>query len=176
MYREERPLGQGAQGSAVLVRRPDGRRFVAKVYPTEAMDPRSRSLALREVRLLRSLRHPCVAHAVDSEERPDGLWLILTWYREGDLAGWIARAKAKQEPFGEPQVLSWVAQLGEALAFVHEKGIVHRDVKPSNVFVTSSFNVCLGDFGVCVEVWAPLPHAKLERASALAGSPPYMAP
>ena len=68
-------------------------------------------------------------------------------YRGGDLGKEIASAQAKHLQFGVPKVLSWVAQLAMALAYVHKRGVVHRDVKPTNCFLSSAENICLGDFG-----------------------------
>ncbi|RME70163.1 MAG: serine/threonine protein kinase, partial [Planctomycetota bacterium] len=171
-YRVVRPLGRGGMGEVFLVEDllPPRRRLALKRIPL-AGDGRARAAALeREFRTLRTLRHPHIA-TVDA----------FGWIRDGAqpaAAFFTSEFVEGSDLFEASRGLAladlWplVAQLVAALEYVHARGIVHRDVKPSNVVVASREDGAVAkliDFGLAVR-------AARGAAEAPAGTVRYMAP
>ena len=172
-------LGEG--GSGVVYRGRDLRleRAVAIKVLAEALcdDEFAWGRLLREARLASQLNHPHIAAIYDLGEE-DGRNYIVMEYVEGlPLADLIPESGMPIE-----QVNRYARQIAGALAFAHEQGVIHGDIKGSNVIVTSEGNVKLLDFGlgrriprqgVAEITSACLP---LADAGATAGTLPYLAP
>jgi NIMA (never in mitosis gene a)-related kinase len=71
-----------------------------------------------------------------------------TTYLEKDLGEHIKQMKKQDKYFNENLIITWFFQLVLAFQFMHGKKIVHRDIKPQNIFVDSDMNLKVGDFGV----------------------------
>ncbi|MBC8066705.1 MAG: serine/threonine protein kinase, partial [Deltaproteobacteria bacterium] len=134
----------------------------------------------REARALAQLSHPNVVkiHDVghcddvsvddgDGHTHPVGTFLVMEYVRGGDFAAWIARGR---QPWRE-LVRSFCA-IGRALAAAHDVGIVHRDVKPSNVLLDERGRPLLVDFGLAERSSA----APTTTGDHVVGTLPYMAP
>lgn len=89
----------------------------------------------------------------------------------GDLNQKIKEVKLKQEVFPESQIVHWFVQVCLALQHVHERKIIHRDIKTQNIFLTKEGNVKLGDFGIA----RPL-QLTLQKIKSVVGTPYYMSP
>jgi serine/threonine protein kinase len=119
-----------------------------------------------EAQLLGPLEHPCLVTVYDAGVE-DGRAYVVLQLIDGVTLG----SRLMQGPLSPKQVVEVGARLADVLAYVHSKGIVHRDVKPSNVLVDET-NVYLADFGI-----SRLLGAKHNTASGLAvGTAAYMAP
>jgi serine/threonine-protein kinase len=153
-----------------------------KVLRPQAMaQPGVRELFLREAEALRRLSHPNVVGFHDLFEH-DGCLVLSLQYVEGDtLDAIVARHIARAHLSGGhglpsmPLLRAWYyfQQLLGALAAIHAMGIVHRDVKPSNVLVRRDGLVKLGDFGIARFADAPVTAATRELAP---GTGAYMSP
>lgn len=88
---------------------------------------------------------------------------------EGDLAHHIKVRKQKGERFSEELVMNWFLQILFALQHIHSKKILHRDIKTSNIFLTSNGTVKLGDFGI-----SKILEGTLDNAETIVGTPYYM--
>jgi serine/threonine protein kinase len=178
-YEIESRLGEG--GSGVVYRGRDLRleRPVAVKVLADALrdDELAWARLLREARLASQLNHPHIAAIYDLGEE-DGRAYIVMEYVEGlALADLIPEGGMPVE-----QVERYAAQIGGALAYAHEQGVIHGDLKGSNIIVTSEGNIKLLDFGLgrriprdgMGEVTSnSLP---LAEAGATAGTLPYLAP
>jgi serine/threonine-protein kinase len=149
--------------------------------PQASAQSTTRELFLREAEALRRLSHPNVVGYNDLFEHAGSLVLSLEYVEGETLAAVIARHVARAHLSGGhglpcmPMLRAWYyfQQLLGALAAIHAMGIVHRDVKPSNVLVRRDGIVKLGDFGIARLVDSPVTEATQELAP---GTGAYMSP
>ena len=142
-YRVVMKLGQGASGLVYLAE--DlvlGRPVVLKRLPPDASES-DRARALVEARTIAALNHPNICTLYEYEEADDEQFLVLEVLEGQTLEGLIA-----QGPLPLAQVLDLGVQLADALDAAHTHGIVHRDIKPPNVFVTFRGQAKILDFGI----------------------------
>lgn len=173
-YRTLRLLGEGAVGRVHLaVNDVSGQVVALKVLPLPAAaddDPpdEARNRFLVEAYATRALRHPHIAGVLDAGEVGRHGWIAMELVPGSDLARYTRPARLLPEAV----VLQVMAKVALALAHAHRAGIVHRDVKPSNVRVDwGSDTVKLTDFGL-----ARPPDAEATRTGLVLGTPAYMAP
>jgi len=124
--------------------------------------------AEREARLAARLNHPHVVAVFDLVTDAEGQWLVMEYVEGVTLAGLVQRDGA----LDSQQVSPLLEQAADALAAAHEAGIVHRDVKPSNILVTPDGQVKLSDFGIA----RAEADASLTQTGLVTGSPAYLAP
>jgi eukaryotic-like serine/threonine-protein kinase len=141
-YRIARQLGQGGQATAYLAEdRRLNRMVVLKVLRPESADEAARLRFEREACLCSALDHPNVAALYDLGET-DGVPFIVMQYVEGRTLKEVMGGRA----LSVPSALSLAIQIADGLAVAHTAGIVHRDVKPSNVIVTPAGQAKILDF------------------------------
>ena len=166
-YRPLRPLGSGGSGSVWLVRDEQSVRDVAlKVVPREG---KAGSRAEREVEAATRLRHPRCLRAL-ALERDDRHVYVAYEY----VAGKTVREALRRGSLGDAAAVEAAAQVLEALAHAHGKGVIHRDIKPANVMLEDSEEVSVRvlDFGL-----AQLEEAEtLTAAGDVPGTLAYIAP
>lgn len=167
-YRVERLLGRGGMGVVYLAEDPRLRRRVALKVLTASLaeDDAFRERFLVEAELAASLDHPCVVPIYEAGEGGGRLFIAMRYVEGGDLKALIAGG-----PLTVERALGICAQVADALDFAHEHGLVHGDVKPSNVLLDGREHVYLADFGVTRRLEEPqLP------GSGLFGTIDYVAP
>jgi tetratricopeptide (TPR) repeat protein len=186
-------LGSGSMGTVYLARQLRLDRNVAlKVLPRGvSLSARSRVRFLEEARSLARLHHENVVRVHDVIESGEVLAYAMDWV-EGlslqqvlvaladhpgrpDLAGLAAALGCEESELGASSLLSYLVQLGvtiaTALEAVHEAGLVHRDVKPSNILIRRDGTPMLADFGL-----ARGTESSLTRTGAFVGTPVYAPP
>jgi eukaryotic-like serine/threonine-protein kinase len=124
--------------------------------------------AEREARLAARLNHPHVVAVFDLITEGDERWLVMEYVDGVTLAGLVQRDGALTPDQASPII----RQAADALAAAHAAGIVHRDVKPSNILVTADGQVKLSDFGIA----RAEADASLTQTGLVTGSPAYLAP
>ena len=145
-YRIIRQLGQGGMGA---VYEAVDQRLDTTVALKETLfaDERLRKQFEREARLLARLHHPALPRVSDHFSEGDGQFLVMQYIPGDDLSEMMTR---KRGPFPADQVLTWADQLLDALDYLHTQDpqIVHRDIKPQNLKLTSRGQIILLDFGL----------------------------
>jgi serine/threonine protein kinase len=140
-----RPLGRGGMGEAWLARDAErGEEVVAKVVPADA-SPEKVALLRREARLVRKLVHPRIVPVYGFRSGERGSAVTLRYMPGGD-----AGMKRGAHPL---EVVRIARDVADALEYLHGLGVVHRDVKPSNVLFDREGRACLADFGIAAVAW-----------------------
>jgi serine/threonine protein kinase len=124
--------------------------------------------AEREARIAARVNHPHVVAVFDLVQEDDQQWLVME-YVDGPTLAELVR---EQGPMSPDQAAAILAQAAEALSAAHAAGVVHRDVKPSNILVTAEGQVKLSDFGIA----RAEADASLTQTGLVTGSPAYLAP
>jgi len=168
-YRLDRIVGTG--GAAVVHEGCDldtGERVAVKVYRSDGSAHPTQHH--RELRALTSLRHPGLVALLDggTEPGPDGRTYVVTDLVEGPS---LAR-RLDAGPLSADEVRVLAIGLGEALAHVHARGFVHRDVKPANILLEHGHRPRLADFGIA----RALDGTVYTATGAVAGTAAYLAP
>ncbi|MFC8722822.1 serine/threonine-protein kinase, partial [Kitasatospora sp. NPDC057198] len=171
-YRVEGTLGQGS--AAEVLRAVDlhlGREVALKVLHRGAPEDLARRFTA-EARTLARLRHPGVVEVYDHGSADDRPYLVLELVDGTTLADLL-----RTSPLSASATLWLGRELARTLAFVHGHGVVHRDVKPSNVLIDASRTPRLTDFGIARP---PLDEcaqdAEATRTGFVVGTPAYLAP
>ncbi|NXA20751.1 NEK4 kinase, partial [Ibidorhyncha struthersii] len=166
-----RAVGKGSYGEVSLVRhRQDSKQYVIKKLNLKNASNRERKAAEQEAQLLSRLKHPNIVTYRESWQGEDGLLYIVMGFCEGgDLYHKLKEQKGKLLP--ENQVVEWFVQIAMALQYLHEKHILHRDLKTQNVFLTRTNIIKVGDLGI-----ARVLENQYDMASTLIGTPYYMSP
>ncbi|NXW15685.1 NEK4 kinase, partial [Circaetus pectoralis] len=166
-----RAVGKGSYGEVSLVRhQQDSKQYVIKKLNLKNASNRERKAAEQEAQLLSQLKHPNIVTYRESWQGEDGLLYIVMGFCEGgDLYHKLKEQKGKLLP--ENQVVEWFVQIAMALQYLHEKHILHRDLKTQNVFLTRTNIIKVGDLGI-----ARVLENQYDMASTLIGTPYYMSP
>ncbi|MCA9285883.1 MAG: protein kinase [Phycisphaerales bacterium] len=169
-----RILGEGGMGVVHLARQLSLDRFVAlKVLRPEIARSNTAAVRLeREARAAAKLVHPNIV-AVYAVGEARGVRFLAMEFVEGQgLDEVLDEAAKKGERLPVPTVLRWGAELARALDYAHGRGIVHRDVKPSNIRIGDDGRPRLLDFGIARDLRSELD----TLTEAFVGSPHYVAP
>jgi serine/threonine protein kinase len=165
----------GAGGMGEVYRAEDtqlGRIVAVKLLPESLTDnPQLRARFLREARLASALDHPniCEIHEVG---RTDGRLFIAMRYVEGPTLKQLVGSG----PLEPDRLLSIAVRTADAIAAAHRQGIVHRDVKSSNIVVTASGEPVVLDFGLAKLIDGRASASALTRPGTVLGTPDYMSP
>ncbi len=176
-YRIERILGAGGMGAVhEATHLTLDRRVALKVlHPALTADAGLVARFRREAKTMAGLSHPNVVQVFDAGQEGPLVFLVMEFLSGSTLADWIdARV-----PCDPNELLPLVVPVGRALSFVHARGIVHRDVKPDNVFLVKAEDGSLTpkvlDFGIARPI-SQEGAKSITATGAILGTPAYMAP
>ena len=165
-YRLVRLLGRGGMSDVYLaIDEHDGSNVALKIV--RSSDPEFTRRLEHEARALESFMHPGLIRLLDTGFAGDQAFLVMEYVEGPNLASLL-----RDGPLSSRMTADLGARLADALAYVHARGIVHRDVKPSNVLMSDDGEAWIGDFGI----------ARLHDASTFTatgttmGTVSYMAP
>jgi WD40 repeat protein/DNA-binding SARP family transcriptional activator/tRNA A-37 threonylcarbamoyl transferase component Bud32 len=168
-YRLLEQIGEGAFGVVFRAIQPKVHRDVAvkAIHTHLANDPEFIRRFEAEAQFIARLEHPHVVPLYDYWREPGGAYLVMRFLRGGNLA-----EELDDGAFELERAARMLDQVGGALASAHRQGVVHRDVKPSNILLDEEGNAYLADFGIAKDV------AVSDRTEphAVKGSLLYLAP
>ncbi|CAJ1334300.1 unnamed protein product [Effrenium voratum] len=133
--------------------------------------PKEQREALQEGQLLASLKHPYVVRYRESFTESGWFCLLMDYCEGGDLTKQIDNARRKRQNIPEEQVLRWFTQAVLALKYIHERHVLHRDLKPGNFFISKAGCLKMGDFGIAKVLSCTLACARTQI-----GTPYYLSP
>nr|KAF6481234.1 NIMA related kinase 1 [Molossus molossus] len=169
-YVKLQKIGEGSFGKAILVKSAeDGRQYVIKEINISRMSNKEREESRREVAVLANMKHPNIVQYRESFEENGSLYIVMDYCEGGDLFKRINAQKGIL--FQEDQILDWFVQICLALKHVHDRKILHRDIKSQNIFLTKDGTIQLGDFGI-----ARVLNSTVELARTCIGTPYYLSP
>lgn len=172
-YRIDHELGRGGMARVYLaVDLKHGRPVAVKVIRSELAASLGRERFLREISIAARLRHPSIMPLFDSGDA-NGLLYFVMPYEDG----LSLRARLQRDGrIGTADAVSILRDVARALAYAHEHGVVHRDVKPDNVLLSGDAAV-VTDFGIAKAFSEALTETDAHtRAEGVIGTPAYMAP
>jgi serine/threonine protein kinase len=177
-YRVERVLGTGGMGMVVACRHVQlGQRVALKFMLKEAMtDPTNAERFAREARAAVRLQSPHTARVIDVGKLKNGEPYMVMEYLEGKDLDEVVRTNGPMPPH---MAVDYILQACEAFAEAHSLGMIHRDIKPKNLFLAQTVDgrplVKVLDFGLAKTIGA-MGDISLTATSAVFGSPQYMSP
>ncbi len=175
-YRVFETLGQGGMARVYKAHQETlGRDVAIKVLPPWYAADRSFVERFNlEARLVARLSHPNIVTVHDANEQDGHLYIVMQLVDGGTLKHRLDQLQREGRVMGMDEVVSIFTQLADALAYAHEQGIIHRDIKPVNVLMDRSGRPILSDFGIAKVLASTQDH--LTRPGAGVGTPEYMSP
>lgn len=179
-YEIEELLGKGGMGEVYAARDTRlGRRVALKVLPPElSEDGAERRRFEREARAIAALDHPHIVTIFSVETAPDGRLFMTMQLVEGPTLGDLLAS----EDLELPRILDLFADLADGLASAHDRGVIHRDLKPGNVMIAADGTPKILDFGLAKMTPAmadpdgATATLAMTQAGLVMGTVPYMSP
>jgi serine/threonine-protein kinase len=169
-YQIVAPLDKGGMATVYKAYQPGMERYVAvKVLPQYfAHDPHLAGRFLQEAKVLAKLQHPHILPIFDFGQAGHYTYIVMPFIKNGTLADWL-----QGQPLPLPEILRVITQVADALDYAHGQGLIHRDVKPSNILMDERGNCLLSDFGIVKLLEGS---ASFTTTSGTVGTPRYMSP
>lgn len=173
-YRQVKKIGEGSFGAAILVQHEQAKaddKVIAKIVDISRASKQERDDAVKESKVLAALKHPYVVRYRESFHEDGYLCIVMDYCEGGDLSEAVKKARKSGKSFPQEQVLRWFTQAALALKYIHDKHILHRDLKSGNFFISKSGNIKIGDFGI-----AKVLECTAACAQTQIGTPYYLSP
>jgi serine/threonine protein kinase len=163
-------LGEGGMAEVFLAKNSLGKKFTIKVLKPELFGREAiKQRFINEANVMLSLEHPHVRQVIDFYEDKNLMAIVMEYLDGADLDSHVET----NGPVPEKQVIEWFKQILPAFSYTHEQDIVHRDVKPSNIFLTKNNSIKVLDFGIAKIIDNNL---NLTGTTSKMGTPMYMSP
>jgi len=171
-FKVEKVLGKGTYGTVFRVcRLSDGQKYAMKQVDIKKMSPKERKATVNEVRVLAAFDSPYVLRFYECFVEEDKLHIVTDYAAYGDLLRQLKKHEERKTQFSERAVWSFFLQLCKGIQYLHQNGILHRDIKAANIFIDAEGCLKIGDFGIS-KVLRP----GAMQAYAQIGSPYYVSP
>jgi serine/threonine protein kinase len=168
-YQIEATLGSGGVATVYRARNPQGEIVALKVlFPPPNLGPEILARFEREARTAARLNHPGIVRVFDVGQAGGCAFMAMSLIEGQSLADRLTQVERLDEATAAD--IAW--QMADALHYAHQQGVIHRDVKPSNILLTNEGQALLTDFGVALALDDPA----LTKAGHTVGTPIYMAP
>ncbi|XP_010150140.1 PREDICTED: serine/threonine-protein kinase Nek5 [Eurypyga helias] len=170
-YEIIKKIGEGSFGKIFLAKRKvDNEQCVIKEINLTKMPEKEKEASQKEVILLAQMKHANIVTFYASLQEKNKLYIVMEYCDGGDLMRRINMQHGVL--FDEDQVLNWFVQISLGLKHIHDKKILHRDVKAQNIFLSNNGKVAkLGDFGIARQL-----NSTMEFARTCVGTPYYLSP
>lgn len=169
-YQVSKVIGEGAYGRAILcTHKATKTQVVIKEIALNNLSCQEQREAKKETKVLSLLHHPNIISYRGSFMQNNKLHIVMDYADGGDLFEQIQ--KAKMTHFSEDKVLDWFVQICLALKHIHDRKILHRDIKCQNIFLMKNGVIKMGDFGIA----KVLDHTTQLSKTAI-GTPYYLSP
>ena len=169
-YRIIEQLGQGGMATVFKAYHAALDRYVAikVLHPAFKEEPNFLSRFQREARVVARLEHPNIVPIYDFAEHKGQPYLVMKF-----IEGQTLKAHMNEKPLTKEEAVQIVDDVGGALAYAHKQGVLHRDVKPSNVLLSPEGSIYLADFGLARMAQAG---ASTLSKDVMLGTPQYISP
>lgn len=166
-------VGKGSFGCCWLAQDAQGAQCILKEIDVSRMPAKQKQEAENEVRVLAKLRHPFIINYRESFVENGLLCIVMDYAERGDIYNIIKEQRRRNALFPESLVVRWFTQIALALKHIHDRRILHRDLKTQNIFLSGhgEGTVKLGDFGIA----RVLQHNQ-DFAKTSIGTPYYLSP
>ncbi|KAM9300365.1 serine/threonine-protein kinase Nek5 [Morus bassanus] len=170
-YQIIKKIGEGSFGKIFLAKgKVDNEQCVIKEINLTKMPVKEKEASQKEVILLAKMKHANIVTFYASLQEKNKLYIVMEYCDGGDLMKRINMQHGVL--FDEDQILSWFVQISLGLKHIHDKKILHRDVKAQNIFLSNNGKVAkLGDFGIARQL-----NSTMEFAHTCVGTPYYLSP
>lgn len=170
-YHKIKKLGHGRYGDVWLVERTsDQSKLAMKMINLDTeveIDPELNA----EVAVLAKLNHPHIVKYYESFVEDSRLFIVMDYAEEGDLRKYMINMTKTSQTVDEDLIWKFAFQLSQALHHIHTLKIIHRDIKPQNIFLKSHTSIMIGDFGI-----SKILQNTEDLARTSVGTPHYVAP
>ena len=145
IYEKVKVIGEGNYGQVYLANHKlENKLNAVKKFNFKEIDEKGQITIANEVKLMQDLIHPNIVSFKDYFRDSDSCnHLVMSYCDEGDVFCLIKQKKT----FKEEQIIDWIINIGLALLYIHDKKILHRDMKTQNLFLHKN-RVLIGDFGI----------------------------
>lgn len=146
-------LGKGAYGKVYKVcSKINNKIYAMKILDLKAIKEKSKrgyELALHETKFLERLSHPHIIKYYKNFRINDFIYIIFDYMSNGNMEEYVKAHKKMNRNFPEEELWNFFLQCMWSLAYIHSRGIIHRDIKLNNLLLDNNMKIKLGDFGVC---------------------------
>ncbi len=171
-YVKIKTIGKGNYGKATLCKSIlDNELYVLKSIKISKMTEEQISSAQMEVELLKNLKHPYIIRYISSIYTSKSIVIVTEYAECGDIGRIVKIQKNLNTHLRIEVVMNWFVQICFAVKYLHDRKVLHRDLKLSNIFVNSKGEIKLGDFGI-----SKLLDSTSELADTIIGTPYYLSP
>lgn len=161
-------LGEGGFARCFQIKDETGTIYAAKtVAKSSIKSEKTRKKLLSEIQIHRSMKHTSVVEFIDCFEDDVNVYILLEMCCNGSLMDLMKKRKT----LTEPEVKFITVQISGGVKYLHDRGVIHRDLKLGNIFFDQDYNLKIGDFGL-----AAIVSEESEKKYTVCGTPNYIAP
>ena len=173
-YEVHREIGHGGMATVFLAEdRKHQRQVALKVLNADLAESLGPERFRREITFAAQLQHPHISTVLDSGETPDGLLWFTMPYVEGES---LRARLVRERQLSLNDALRITREVAQALEFAHRRGVIHRDVKPENILLTTDDQALVADFGIARALTGHTDEHTLTGTGIAIGTPAYMSP
>lgn len=165
-------LGRGATATVWLASKDGGPQVALKILQEEQCTDQMVQRFRREIDAMRKLDHPRILRIFDAGQEGDRLWYSMEYLRKKSLEDVLKDRHAGGGILTMEEFLTLARGLGDSLGYLHDRQLVHRDLKPDNLLVDDDFDPTLMDFGLAKD----FERSEMTAEGMIMGTPRYMAP